>query len=219
MMTFRHRLFPALAPLLLVAACGGTPSARVYVLGDPVAPAQTIEVQSQRPVVRLLPVSVPDYLDTREILRRDRSNELTASPTGLWADRLSVGMTQALAGFLTADLRGVVVVTGQPDAPPARQIMVDVLGFEIGPDGRCILNARWETVSGDGGKLLRRENDSFVEQAAKSSDGSVVAAMTRAIDRLALQIVAASRNLEVANAEGDNDTAAHRRLGFYTSQR
>ena len=157
---------------------------------------------------RLLPVTVPDYLDTREILRRDRLNELTASQTGLWAERLSVGMTQALAASLTADLPDVVIVTSQPDAPPSRQIRVDVLGFEIGPDGRCLLNARWESVSGEGGKLLRRESDSFVEQAAPSGDESVVAAMTRAINRLALQIAAASRDLE------DNKTTAAGRRAF-----
>lgn len=193
-------LFPSLAPLLFIAACAGSAPARLYLIGDPVEPAQGVVVQSGRPVVRLLPVTVPDYLDTRDILSRDGRNELVASPTGLWAERLSVGMTHALAASLRTKLPDVVIVAGQPDVPPSRQIIVDVLAFEIGADGRCVLTAEGAIVSGDGSKVLHRESDSFVEQAAQPGDANVVAAMTRAINRLALQIVVASRDLGHANA-------------------
>jgi uncharacterized protein len=208
----RRWLPPSLASLLMIAACSSTPPARLYVLGDPAKPAQTVIVQSERPVVRLLPVSVPDYLDTREILRRDRPNEVTASSTGLWAERLSVGVTHALAASLAIRLPNAVIVTGQPEVPPSRQIMVDVLDFDIGADGKCLLTARWESLSGDHGDLLRRESDSFVEQASPPGDASVAEAMTRAIDRLALRIVATSRSAEFANAASD-DTPARGRSG------
>ena len=198
-MPSRNWLFPALAPLL-IAACASTPPARLYVLGDPPEPTQAVEVQSGRPVVQLLPVSVPDYLDTREMLRRDGRNEVTPSPTGLWAERLLVGATHALAASLATHLRDVVIATDPSGVPPSRQIIVDVLAFEIGTDGRCLLTARWSFVSGDGVRVLHRESDSFVEQAAQSSDANVAAAMTRAIHRLALQIAAASRHPEFANA-------------------
>ena len=213
MMAFRPWLLPSLAPLLLMVACASTPPPRLYVLGDPAEPAQAMKVQSGRPVVRLLPVSVPEYLDTREILHRDRSNEVTASSTGLWAERLSVGVTDALAGSLAIHLPELVIVTGQPAVPPSRQILVDVLEFEIGADGRCLLNARWESVSGDGSKVLRRESDSLVEQAAQVSDASVAEAMTRAINRLALRIVATARSWEFMNS-ADNDTTARGRPGL-----
>jgi uncharacterized lipoprotein YmbA len=93
-------------------------------------------------------VSVPDYHDTQEILRRDRPNEVTVVPTGLWAERLSVSVIHALAAFLATHLPNVV--TAQPAIPPSRQIIVDVLTFEISADGRCLLDARWWSASGDG---------------------------------------------------------------------
>ena len=40
------------------------------------------------PVVELKPVSLPDYLNSTDILLRDGQNELTASPTGRWGERL-----------------------------------------------------------------------------------------------------------------------------------
>jgi hypothetical protein len=88
-----------------------------------------------------------------------------------------------------------------------------VLEFEIGADGRCLLNARWESVSGDGSKVLRRESDSLVEQAAQASDASVAEAMTRAINRLALRIVATARSWEFMNSAG-NDTTARGQPGL-----
>ena len=113
-----------------------------------------MKAQSGRPVVRLLPVSVPDYIDTRHILHRDRQNEVTASYTGLCVERLSVDVTHALAASLATDLPDVVSVTSQPGVPPSRAIMVDVLQFEIG----------------HGGKVLRWESDSFVEQTPQTAD-------------------------------------------------
>ncbi len=134
---------------------------------------------------------------------------MTASSTGLWAERLSVGVTHALGASLASKLADVVVVTGQPEVPPSRQFMVDVQEFDIGADGHCLLNARWETIGGNG-KVLRRESDSFIEQAAPARDESVAAAMTRAINRLALRIVATSRNPEFATAGEDQPPARGR---------
>jgi uncharacterized protein len=210
MMASRPWSLPSLVPLLLMAACAATPPARLYVLGDPAEPAQAVKVQSDRPVVRLMPVSVPDYLDSREIMHRDKPNEVTASSTGLWAERLSVGVTNALAASLATQLPDVVIVTGRPEVPPSRQITVDVQEFEIGADGRCLLTARWESASGDGSKVLRRESDSLVEQAAQAGDASVAAAMTRAINRLALRIAATSRDPQFANVRADNTPARER---------
>jgi uncharacterized protein len=199
MMKLRPWLLPWLVQLILVAGCAGPPASRSYVLGDPVDPEPVTVTQSGRPVIRLLPVSVPDYLDTRDILLRSGPNEVKASPTGRWAERVSVGVTRALAAALTTRLPGADVVSDQPVEPPAQQIVVDVQAFEIGPDRKCLLTARWTLSSGDGDRVLRRERDSFVEQATDTSDAAIAAAMSRAIDRLAARIVAATPGRDHAN--------------------
>jgi len=178
-----------LVPMALVVGCAGPPDPRSYVLGDPPEPLPATTDQSGRPVIRLLPVSVPDYLDTRDIQLRSGQNEVTASSTGRWAERLSVGVTHALTAALTAHLPGADIVADQPDVPPAQRITVDVQTFEIRPDGHCLLTVRWVVASGDGGRVLRWVRASFVEQATDTSDAAVAAAMSRAIDRLAAQIV------------------------------
>jgi uncharacterized lipoprotein YmbA len=178
-----------LVPMALLAGCAVPPDPRSYVLGDPPEPLPLATNQSGRPVIRLLPVSVPDYLDTRDILLRSGQNEVTASPTGRWAERLSVGVTHALAAALSVRLPGTDIVADQLDVPPERRIMVDVQAFEIRPDRQCLLSVQWIVASSDGDRVLSRERASFVEQATDTSDAAVAAAMSRAIARLAAQIV------------------------------
>jgi uncharacterized lipoprotein YmbA len=184
-----------LALLMLVEGCGGSSPARIYLLGDPPSPDPGVSAQSERLVIRLSPVSVPDYLDTQDIVRRSGQNEVKASPTGRWAERLSVGLTHALAAALATRLPADDIVANRPIVPPAQQILVDVESCEIRPDGPCMVTGRWTIASGDGGHVLRSERDTFVEWAADSSDAAVAAAITRAIDHVADQIAAGERAL------------------------
>jgi uncharacterized protein len=192
----RVRLFVwPLALLILVAGCAGSPSVRIYVLGDPPNSVPATSTQSSRPIMRLLPVSVPDYLDTQDILLRSGRNEVEASPTGRWAERLSVGLTHALAAALASRLPAADIVANRPIVPPAQQILVDVETFEISPDGQCQLTGRWTISSGDGLRVLRSARGTFAERAADPSDAAIASAMTRAIDHLADQMAAVAREL------------------------
>ncbi len=175
---------------VLLAGCVGAPAPRVYVLGDAPNPPPGVASLAGRPVLQLLPVAVPDYLDTRDILLRSGANEVKPSPTGRWADRLSVGLTRALAVALAVRLPGTTVVTDPPVAPPARQAVVTVDSFEIRPDGQCLLAAHWTVTGGDGRSVLRSERGTFAEQAGDAGDAAVAAAMTRAVDRLAERLAA-----------------------------
>ena len=184
--------------MLVVAGCAGSPPAQIYVLGYPEDPARAMIEQADRPVIRLIPVSIPDYLDTRDILIRSGQNQVTASPTGRWAERLSVGMTHALAAALSTRLPDAEIVYNQSVVPPARQILVDVEALEITPDRKCLLTASWTLASGDGDQVLRREHDNFVQQATDTSDAAIAVAISRTIDQLADKI--ASRAQSSASA-------------------
>ena len=179
-----------LALLILLVGCTGGPPTRIYLLGHPPSPAADVSAQSMRAVVRLMPVSVPDYLDTEDILLRSGQNEVKVSPTGRWAERLSVGLTRALNAALAGRLPSADIVANRPIVPPAKQIVVDVESFEIGVDGRCLLVGLWTIASGDAGRVLHSDHFTFVEQPADTSDAAIASAMTRAIDRLADRIAA-----------------------------
>ncbi len=171
----------------LLWGCGTFPLPRVYVLGEPSQATPGIADEAGLPHIELKTVTVPDYLDTTDILRRSATNEVIASAVGRWGERVSSGITRALAIDLARRLPKVVIES-QGAYEPSLRLLVDVERFEIGEDGRCTLTARWRlTASGD--KVQSNsERGTFVEATTSRTDAAAALAMTSAIDQLARQI-------------------------------
>jgi uncharacterized protein len=175
----------------LLAACklAGPPPAE-YVLGTPSAPSAKSQATTGLPVVVVKRVQLPDYLDRTAMVER-RGNELVPSSTSRWGERLSVGMTRALASSLAAHLPGMVVTTRAPLGHPARQLYVDVVTFESSTQQRrVVLVARWKITDGSGQQTLISEQGSFVETIAGADGGAVATAMSQAVEGLAGQVAA-----------------------------
>jgi uncharacterized lipoprotein YmbA len=145
--------------------------------------------EAGRPIVELKTVTVPDYLDTLDIQLRDGQNALNVSKTGRWGERLSVGVTRALQEDLAKRLSGTVIARSVPSGQPARTLLITVDAFDIMPDGRCVLTARWSVIGIDRYSIAASERASIVTIVPVSSDGmkdaDVVAAMAAAVDQLA----------------------------------
>lgn len=171
----------------LLWGCGTFPLPRVYVLGDPSRSTPGVADEAGLPHIELKTVTVPDYLDTTEIIRRTASNEVITSATGQWGERVSVGITRALAVDLARRLPNVVIESRR-DYEPSRRLLVDVERFEIGEDGRCALTARWRVTSSDDKVGSNSERGTFIEVTTSNTDAAAVVAMTSAIDQLAGQI-------------------------------
>jgi len=52
-------------------------------------------------------------------------------------------VTRALEDDLTKRLPGIVIARSVPSGQPARALLITVDAFDIMPDGRCVLAARW----------------------------------------------------------------------------
>jgi uncharacterized lipoprotein YmbA len=176
----------AIALLLILTACGSSPVRRAYVLNAPADPVARAASLAGRPVLELRRVSVPEYLDTTDILTRDGRNGLSASATGRWGERLSLGIADALAADLDRRLPRWLVVRSASGDQKARQLLVDVDAFEPRPDGNCVLTARWALVDGDQHAVLTQQRDTIVTRVAPAGDpdAAVVAAMGAAIEQL-----------------------------------
>jgi len=184
--SFRPGLALASATLLLWG-CGTFPLPKVYILGDQGRPTTGVKDEADLPHLELKTVTVPDYLDTTDLVRRSSSNEVIASPTGRWAERVSLGITRALASDLAARLPNVVIES-RGAYEPARRLLVDVERFEIGEDGRCTLTARWRITTADDKVASNSEQGTFIVDAASMTDAAATSAMTLAIDQLAARI-------------------------------
>ena len=176
--------------LMLLSGCASAPATHVYVLSPAVDPAAGVASETGRAVLELRPVRIPDYLDTTDILLRTGSHEIAASRTGMWGERLSIGITGALAGALAQRLPSARIVTGAPPTTAAGRILVDVTALQIRDGVDALLAAHWtvrrgsaEAVSGQG---------SFVAAAA-AGDAGAVAAISRLVDELADAVAATAR--------------------------
>jgi uncharacterized lipoprotein YmbA len=185
----RRPLLVATANLLL-AGCGmsGPPPAE-YVLGT--APPATIAATpiTTLPVIEVKRVQLPDYLDTKSLLVRS-GNELKPSTTGRWGERLSLGVTRAVAASLAARLPNVSVTTAPPVEPPALQLLIDVDAFETTAGQAVVLTGTWTIADGSGRSAILAERFCISAPAAEPTDKAMVTAMSRAVDDLGGRIAA-----------------------------
>ncbi len=183
---FRHGFAPVAATLLL-CSCGTFPLPKVYVLGDEGQPTPGVKYEAGLPHLDLKTVTVPDYLDTTDLTRRSLTNEVMTSTTGRWGERVSIGITRALAVDLARRLPNVVIES-RGAYEPARRLLVDVERFEISETGLCTLTARWRIITRDNKVASTSEEGTFIVTATSSTDAAVSSAMTSAIDQLAGRI-------------------------------
>jgi uncharacterized protein len=194
-----HRLRMGILAALTgaLAACGGGAKLPdLYILGGP-APATAGAVsQLDHPILEIERVHLPDYLDTTDIVTSQPDGRIVARSTARWGERLSVGVTRAVADGLEARLTSLAVTTAEPLAPPRWQLLIDVDSFEVDAGGaqsagRAVLTARWTVLAGNQGEPLREEKVSLVQPIGQGSDPEVVAAMNQLVNQLVDRIAPA----------------------------
>ena len=189
----RRRAAGSLAAIgFVLTACGsGRPPPVTYVIGPPPVMRASTQPLIGRPVVEVKPVVLPDYLDVSDLMVRRSDNAVVPSVTGRWGERLSVGVTRALTLDLQQRLPGLVVTRIAPLDRPTLRVFVDIDDFEPRADGMVVLVARWRLVGPASLVSLAGERVSLTEPSTGSSDASMAAGMSRAVDDLAAPVAAA----------------------------
>ncbi len=182
-----RRGFALAGATAMLLGCGTFPLPQVYSLSAPPAAAPGVIDEAGLPHLELKTVTVPDDVDTTDLIRRTPSNQLMTSATGRWGERVSLGITHALAIDLAARLPHVVIES-RGAYEPSWRLLVDVERFEISPQGRCILTARWRITTADGKVASNSDVGTFVVAAPSPTDAAASLAMTSAIDQLAEKI-------------------------------
>jgi uncharacterized lipoprotein YmbA len=167
-----------------LAGCGSGAGMQTFVLDGSVPPAVGTSSEAGLPVIELMPVSVPDYLDTTDMMRRAGINEVAASKTGRWGERLSVGVTRALAADLTRQLPTTMIATTEGPVP-VRRLSVAIDSFDAGKDGDCLLAAHWTLTTADGSTSVAEDHATFTLPAGSTDDAELAATMSRLIGTLA----------------------------------
>ncbi|HEX5633725.1 MAG TPA: PqiC family protein [Gemmatimonadales bacterium] len=196
-MTRRHGV---LAAALLLGAAGclslkpQPDPARFYVLS-----ATVPEPSARQPgtLVGLGPVTVPGYLRASQLVTRYGPNELDLHETARWGEPFGTMAARVLLDDLERALgaeQGVLYPWTRTLAP-SPVIEVAFERFERDSAGAAILDARWRVRAGG---TARTGATSLVEPAEGVGNDAAVAALSRALGRLAEEIAAAARPVAAA---------------------
>jgi len=187
----QHHLAPPIGAVLLLALSGcAAPPQNIYVLNDAPSSGPGASSQLGLPTIELRTVGVPDYLDTTDILRRTGPNQVKPSPSGQWGERLSVGLTDALAAHLALLIPGAVIVKSEA-AVPSLRLLIQIEQFDVAQNGLCTVAARWQIVARDRHTILAAERATLTVTATAATDEAVTAALSRAVAELSQQIAPA----------------------------
>ena len=195
MITVRSLLSLAI-PILTTAACAELPPPTLYVLKvtDP-APviADGQPLASSPLVVGLGPITVPDYLDRADIVRRASDNRLGMASNERWGEPLRAGLQRVLAADLARDLGPGFWVTSGSDRIERIdvEVPVDVESFEPDAAGRVALITNWRIhwLQGEHHSILERTRQGTSEPITGTEDQ--VRVMSNQIEALADALAAA----------------------------
>ena len=182
-----------LLPLVLLAtACASAPPPTLYLLTAkaPAAAAETPRPAKQR-VIALGPVTVPDYLDRTDMVRRATDDRLDVSDSERWAETLRAGFQRVLVADLANRLGpGDWVTGGGRGGLPDVELPVDVESFERDASGRVVLTASWEIRPAAGDRTPLRQRKTYSRVPAPGDTESQVRALSANIDDLAADLAA-----------------------------
>jgi uncharacterized lipoprotein YmbA len=137
----------ALFAVLALAACGGTPPSRYYLMdaGPPAATAPAGDT-----VVFVDRATVAAYADRSAMVVRRGTTEVAFAEQDAWAEPIAAQVTSVVTDAL-GDRFGRANVVPTPvrlDREPDFRVVVEVLRFETGADGTALLDARWTLLEG-----------------------------------------------------------------------
>jgi uncharacterized protein len=178
----RRMGWTALAALML-AGCAASPL-RLYTLGDPPVSEDTRPLPQGAAVVEVDRLSLPDDLDSEDILLRN-GDVLERSPTGRWASRLSLLATDLVTSRLAMRNPDALVTDQWPAEAPDYRVMIQVARLEVASNGHASMDADWQISARDRDRrpILGRAQIRLTGPTATDQD--VVRLETELFERLA----------------------------------
>ena len=169
---------------VLLAGCGSTPPLTLYTLAAPDVAADAGSLGARPVVIAVARVTVPDELDTEDIVVRDGST-LRRSTVGRWASRLSLGLTDRVTQRL-AERRPDALVTDRPlTDTPSYRVLINVGRLDVTAAGVATVDADWMVVPRDAGAATRRDRGHFTATGRVATDTDVVALLGVVLDQMA----------------------------------
>ncbi len=197
----RFEYFVWASLLLMLTACGTSPSTRMYIL-EPVA-VQSADRGRALLSITVNEVTLPKHLARKEILSRDRHFMVSTAEFDRWAEPLGENITSVLAENLSVLLGSdrVVAYPWSSGEGVDFTVNVQVLAFSPDPSGDVVLNALWR-IADSAGDTVALKKSHYSEASATNDIIATVSAMSRTVGALSQDIASMLRTLST-NTDAD----------------
>jgi uncharacterized lipoprotein YmbA len=185
--------------LLFVLGCASSPPTRLYTLSSLQEGGKELRASSSGEdlVIGVGPIKFPEYLDRAEIVTRSSSNKIILSHFDLWAGSLAEDFSRALAENLSVLLatESVFVYPRLRPGSAKFQLTLDVIRFDGSLGGDVSLIVRWAILEGKERKVVTLRKSTIIEPSGEKGYEALVAANSRALEKLSREIAEAIRTL------------------------
>ncbi|MGB5218202.1 MAG: PqiC family protein [Smithella sp.] len=179
--------------LALTAGCASSPQ-RFYTLNSTPAPKAT---QQANYSVSVGPVSVPAVVNRPQIVVRTDPHRVSINEFDRWASPLKDDIARVIVENLMT-LLGTTQITIFPSSlasDTSYRCIIDILHFDSEPGKAATLDALWKVSSTKDGPI-HHGRTTITEPAQDSDFAALVAAHSRALGQLSVEIAAAIREIE-----------------------
>ena len=195
----RSSLIGVSLSLLMSWGCASSPASRFYTLSSLSGPvkAKAEHSLSQGPAIGVGPTRFPAYLDRPGIVTRSSGNTIEIAEFDLWAGSLKDDFIRVLAENLSIllETEKMVLYPYIGVVPIDFRIGMNLNRFEGAPGDRVVLGATWVVLQGPDKKEGIVQKSEITEPVSGSDYQSLVAAQSRAVEKLAREIAKAIRSL------------------------
>lgn len=187
--------------LSILGGCLPKPSAptKLYILSSLAGPA--VEMHNKAGEIFMTigvgPVHLPEYLDRPEIVTRINPNELKLAELDIWAESLQVNFTRVLVENISRLLSTEPVAVFPWGASPQIDFQIDIEVVRLDGDiaGKAFLIAQWSILNSSNKSILFSKKSQYTESVGGTGYSALVAAQSRMIGALSLDIAEAIKSL------------------------
>jgi hypothetical protein len=185
--------------LLLGWGCASSPASRFYTLSSLSGPvkAKAGQPSSQGPAIGLGPIRFPDYLERPGMVTRSSGNTLEIAEFDLWAGSLKDDFMRVLGQNISIllDTEKILLYPYIGAVPIDFRIAMNLNRFEGAPGGDVVLEATWVILEGTDKKEGFVKKSEINEAVSGSDYQALVAAQSRAVEKLSREIAKAIQAL------------------------
>jgi uncharacterized lipoprotein YmbA len=180
--------------IFLGGCLGRSPTPKFYAL-TPVQDQYVSRRSSpvKNAVIGIGPVKLADYLDQSMLITRTSDNQAVKAQFDRWVGSFKDNFINVLADNIGSLLRTerIYLYPWRRSVPIDYQVVVDVVRCDGRLGDAAYLEARWSIFGGPGKKLLKMHRSSIREPVAGADYSALVAAQSRAVAKLSLDIAEA----------------------------